>query len=150
MKRAGRADARQMWSQVADGELDDPDTRAWLQGVAAAILRADDDPDPTGKERPGRVLVAAGLAGRKQDTGRNYAAMRALEVLKNAPAFETMVRCLAAQSTGDLRWLGKHRTVRDAHLVAIAELLDMPHELAETPAGRDKIAARVRVARREP
>ncbi len=151
MKRAGRAEARKRWAQVAAGQLDDPATRDWLQTVAAAILRADDEPDPTGKERPGRIVTAAGLAGRKKDTGVDAAALVALDRMQAEPGGNAAARTLAMIATRDPRWQDPHhRTAREALLVAIAHMSGMAIVLADTTDGRDTIAARIRAARREP
>lgn len=108
MKHARRSEARARWARVANGDAGDAEHQRWLRETAAAILEADNLPDPDGKERPARVMRAAGLAGRKGGTGPDYQTIRALEMLTGPEGGEVgahAIRVLAMIATGDQDWL---------------------------------------------
>ena len=60
-----RADAVARWSAVASGKIDD-DTRAWLAGVAKALLLANDEKDTN--DRRQAISRAVGFTGQGDDS----------------------------------------------------------------------------------
>ena len=73
-----RSESRSRWQRLAAGE-NDADLWVWLQGVAQAVLEADDLP---ANVRPGELVRAVGLLGKVDD---NAALREQLDVLDGFP-----------------------------------------------------------------
>lgn len=141
MKHARRHEARHMWARVAAGELDDPGVREWVATRARALLEADDTPtqeDPRGKVRQAAIVTAAGLSGRKANTTGARAEIREMHrVLTEYPVVASL---LAENPTA---------TTRQGLLAFVVHRLGLPFSELDTPAGRDRVGARIREAMKE-
>ena len=109
--------ARDMLAAVARGEFN-ADTRLWLETVAARILAADDEPNE--KRRPGAIVAALGLRGKRRPHRARRELLDALDGLSDT------------ELPADADPAAQHR--RDAELLR-AHALGMPtrkeHENAE-------------------
>lgn len=146
MKIPKRAGARAMWAKVAAGELDDPALRKWLTERARALLAADDlNSAEDSNARRLAIVQAVELYGSKRDTAREREFIRGLCKLlgienHEAPGPAAPPSDVKAPTPAEI-----HSALREI----VVTKLGLPLEDLSTPDGRERINARIRVARQE-
>lgn len=168
-KRADRAEARDQWARVADGDLDNSTTREWVITVAKRLLEADDLQDREGNARRSAIQRAVGLYGSKRRTAeereiiRNLAELLALEnhlprvtedfierITGSAEELErsdfTPLELQPPRPRDDWVPMLTPLELRAALREMIVIEFGLPYEDLSTPEGKDRLDSRIRTA----
>jgi len=142
MKSARRADSAKQWAAVAEGRIN-AETRAWLAGVAKALVESDMEKD--GNRRRAQIVQAVGLIGSARNKAAEEETIRWVcglgddELRRHLDASEDDTEHYRRQGGGA-------QMLRHLQRCVVVKLLDLPEHDLNDGAAKARLNKRIKRA----